>query len=371
MSNWNKYKSTLNYLKLKINYYEEELKKYYKTIIFNNKIDNIDEDIMNLNPALFTYFNNVPDVFHPLTKQIYYDYVCYISFIDPSFINQKNEDIIKYKNFLNLKYFKQKYLIKQDISPYNYFKRNLSINIKYFDIKKYLKKKYILIIYTDERKKYIINKESDLNFTGNIVYVNILRKIKSKELHNVFLTDEIKKGTKIYSFHYKNYKDNNNLTWFSLDKNNMLNDPYHIFYKDNDINYMYIFEIQKNLNVINLSKNIFLKDQSDLDNLLNNTKQNNKIYNGFVNYIKFRENNLFNFNRGKRLLNEIFYKNSSFINLKLYYFDYLNYHNINYFLYTLGFYEKLNKYYDYELGFKNYDPKLYKRISVEEIKIKR
>jgi hypothetical protein len=375
MSNWDKYKKTLDYLKEKINYYEEELKKYYETIIFNKKNNNIDEDILKLNPALFTYFNNIPDIFHPLSKNIYYDYVCYLSYVKPSFINKNdNDDIIKYKNILNVKYFKQKFMVKQDISPYNYFKRNLSINIKYFNMKKYLKNKYVILIYTDKNKKYIVKNEDNIEIEGNIVYVNVLRRIKSKELFDVFQTNEIKKGTKIYSFHNHNLKDNN-LKWFSLDENNHLNDPYNIFYNNGDINYKYTFEIKKNIKVLNLSKNIFLENQNELDDLLNkyNKQQKNKIYNGFINYIKYykNEHSIWNINRGKRLLHEILYKNSSFINLNIYYLKYLEYHNIMYLLYTTGFYEKLNKFYGYELGFAKFNSDLYKRISVDEIIISR
>jgi len=373
MSNWNKYNKTLNYLKENINYYEEELKKYYYTIIFNEKNDNIDQDILKLNPALFTYFNNVPDKFHPLPKKIYYDYICYISYVDPSFVKKKtNNDIIKYKNILHQKYFKQRNIIKQDISPYNYFKRNLSINLKHFNIKKYLKEKYVLLIYTDKNHKYIVNKDSNLDFSGDIVYVNILRKIKPKELCSVFDTEEVKKGTKIYSYHKSGNKQK--IYWFGFNEIDiLLKDPYQVRYKDGDIIYKYNYEIKKNIKVINLSKNIFLKNKSNLDKLLNKnySKQKNLIYNGFINYIKYYDdpNKIWNINRGKRLLHEILYKNSSFINLKIYYFNYLEYHNINCLKYTLGYYEKLKKYFPYELGFADNYPSLYKKISVDPVVI--
>jgi hypothetical protein len=366
MSNWNKYQDTLISLNKKINYYESQLTKYYLYLIKKEEKKNIDKNILNKNIAIFTYFNNVPDVFHPLSKDIYMNYSCYISFIDPQYFDLNNTDIIKHKYLLSKKYFKQKYMVKQDVSPYNYKKRNLSINIKYFDIKKFLNKKYVLIIYTDKNNKYIVN--NDLNtIEGDIVYVNVLREFKSNELKKVFKLEKIKKGTKLYSYH-SNKKDLENLDWFSFSEDNYLNDPFNVWYKKGDKMFQHLVELNKNINVVNLSKNIFLENNENLDNLILDKHKKGNIYNGFMNYIKYYndKSKIWNNNRGKRLLNEIIFKNSNFINLKLYYFDFLNYHNFNQLIYSYGFYEKLNKYYHYEIGFFN-NKKLLKLNDIKEV----
>jgi hypothetical protein len=365
--NWNKYSNTLDFLEIKIKYYEYELIKYLKHIINPNNKNTTDKDILELNAAIFTYFNNIPDVFHPLTENLYFNYIAYISYINPKYFNIKSSnDIVRYKYLLKKQYFEDKRIVIQDIAPYNKFKRFISINIKYFNINNYTNE-YVILVYTNKKNKYILYSKDDINniqSNEDIVYVNILRPIKIDDIDKVFTYDTVKKNTKIYAYHSKLTTD---INWFSIDNNILLNDPYKIFYKKGDILYKYTYSIDKTIKVINLSKNIFLRGNSNLDDLIYN-KSKNKIYNGFINYIKYYDNHdyIWNKNRGKRLLHEIIYKNSNIIfKYDYYYIHFLQKYNIHMIKYTFGFYEKLNKYYPYEIGIMKF-PNYIKHIKTEE-----
>lgn len=347
-SNWNYYKNTLNEIQNIMEYYKKELIKYYSVHIHKRNIGEIDKNVLNKNMAIFTYFNNIPNKFHPLPKYIYFNYSCYITFINPMHFNLNDEDIIVYDEILNKHTLNYKFL--QDKAPYNEYKKNIAINLKYFDIKRYLSKYYI-IIYTDKSKLYHITK-SIPNIEGDIIYVSILRRFKSKELEDVFESGTLTTDVELYSFNKKNNYDTVN--WFSLKKNNMLNDPYNIFYKKGEEIYKYTAKLIKNVKYLNLSKNIFLKGHKNLDTLIDSNveKSYDDIYNGFINYINdYDDNNLiWKKNKGKRLFYEIIYKNSNFILNNIYFFDFLKTHGYILVKYSLGFYEKTNKFYDYEVG---------------------
>ena len=402
------YKKTM----LKIDYNIKDFSKmiifYYHNIINNTETDidiikkkynlDIDFDIFKeyildtKNIAIFTIFNNIPDICHPFDSNIYMNYGMYISFIDPIFFNYTERDIIiKKKNIFNLKNIKYP-LIKQDIAPYNINKRYIFINIKYFNYIKY--KDYLLILIDNNKNTFIINnnliyKKNKNNYSiidihinnifNNIIYISILRKINNKDILNVFNSFyEIKKNTIVYSYHTS---ISNNLYWFSLFKDEMLQDPYYIFSKKNDIIYLHECKIINDLSCLNLSIDILSNNKlykthditPFLNIIYNNNnnnliKYNNLIFNSNLNYIKEHTgNNTWILNKGKRLLHEIFLKSSNFINNKEYYFKFLTQYNINVIINSCGFYTKFNKFYSYELGFNINSNEYIKILNVEKI----
>ena len=359
-SNWKYYKKTLDEIENIIEYYKNELIKYYSVHIHKKQSDDIDMNVLKKNIAIFTYFNNIPNKFMPLPKYICFNYCCYITFINPENFNLDNDDIIIYDQILNDHYFSNKIL--QDKAPYNNYKKNIAINIKYFDINRYLSNYYILL-YTDKSKIYHISKNMP-QIEGNIIYASILRRIKQKELDDVFITEKINEGDEIYSFHSKKDVDTKNINWFSLTKKNMLNDPYNLFYKNGEDMYMYTGKVLKNITCINLNKNVFLKGNENLD-LLFESYSDDYIYNGFLNYVNYYEDDMsiWKKNKGKRLLYEIIYKNSNVVFNNIYFFDFLKRHGYNAIKYSLGFYEKTNKFYDYEVGIHWEDISDYIKIS--------
>ena len=390
-NNWDLYyNKTMIQIIDNIKDYGKMLIYYYYHIINNteNDIDiikekyklDIDFDIFKeyildtKNIAIFTIFNNLPDICHPLDNDIYSDYAMYISFIDPIFFNYTERDIIvKKKNIFNLKYLKHPLSI-QDPAPYNANKRYIFINIKFFNYTKY--KDYLLIIINNNKKIFIIYNKKILekknnkyfpiiknidNIFINIIYVSVLRKINSQDILNVFNSFyEIKKNTIVYSYNKNMY---NILHWFALFKDEMLHDPFLIRYKKNDILYLHECEIINDLVCLNLSIDILSNNKLHknyditpfLNIIYNNNnnliKNNNIIFNSNLNYIKDHMYETFSLNRGKRLLNEIIYKSANLINHNIYYFDYLSQYNINTIVGSYGFYNKLNKFYSYELGF--------------------
>ena len=366
INKWNLYyKKTLNNIHKNIKIFELMLILYYKLII-KNKIDNdiyikriyiyfqkyiydkfnnytlefniFEKLILNSkNIGIFTIFNNIPDIVHPLEKEIYFEYGSYISFIDPIFFNIKNKKIIKLKNNI-FKYTNYKYpLSYQDITPYNKNKRYLYINIKYFDILKYKnnhviiiinKLKEIFIICNNIIKQKINNKwiiiNNEIN-TNNIIYISILRKLTKTDIINVFnLPFIINKNTNIYAYHQKT-KDINNINWYSINSNEKLFDPYNFVNKENNI-IKYTCNTKKDLNCLNLNIDILSNNNLNLNtidiseflNIIYNKnkiikKYKNKIFNGNLNYIHTnnnQDNTWFN-NKGKRLLYEIIFKSSN------------------------------------------------------------
>ena len=391
MSQWDiYYKKTLDNIHNNIYIFEKILIFYYKLLIINklNDTDYIQKEYrkyikdINLfnklfletqNLAIFTIFNNIPDIIHPLPDDIYMDYGCYVSFIEPK---NKNDDIISLKHniFKHKKYYNP--LLYQDIAPYNAHKKYIYINIKYFDFDKY-KKDYCIIFMTKNKDIYYyvngvykIKKHNKWNTKDNyninqkdLYYVSVLRKIKQQDILNVFNNNYlVKKNTKIYSYHSE--QEEHKLHWYSLKEDEYLNDPYKIFYKKGDTNYKYVFKITNDLNCINLSIDILsnndINKTEDIKNLLDNIydkkvidkKYTNKIYNGNLNKILSKDNNdkIWSDNKGKRLLNEIILKTSNFYNEKIYYFKFLEKYNINSIINSYGYYEKLDKFYSYELG---------------------
>jgi hypothetical protein len=205
----------------------------------------------------------------------------------------------------------------------------------------------------------------------------VLRPINKKDITNTFNSFyKIEKNTKIYS---NNKNKKSNPSWFSFYNWEFLNDPYKIFYYNKDILlYQDIGLVIKDMKCLNLSIDILsnnkLNKTTDIIKLLNNplnVKNKNIIYNGNLNYIKFKTDNnkIWEDNRGKRLLNEIFFKSSNFNLLNKYYFNFLSHYDFNYIINSYGYYDKLDKFYTYELGFNNnpYESKLIKIIESLDI----
>lgn len=418
MTNWDiYYKKTLDNIHNNIKIFEKMLIFYYKLLIVNKLTDNnyiskkynkYIQDIKYINIfkklyledqnlGIFTIFNNIPDILHPLEKNIYMDYGSYISFLDPKYFKKKNKDIIILKNNI-LKYKKYYYpLIYQDIAPYNNNKKYIYVNIIYFDFEKYNNNKYCLLFITKnhsiycyvndiykkkEKNKWIIN-----NYKleiEDIIYLTVLRKIKKEDITNVFNEYYIvKKNTEIYSYH-SNKKEK--VYWYSLKNDEYLNDPYKIFYKKNDILYKHIGKLSYDIKCINLSIDILsnnnIKKSNNINNFLDNIyilsnnnikninkKYTNKIYNGNLNKIlsKTDNNKIWSDNKGKRLLNEIMNKSSNFYNENIYYFNFIEQYGFNNIINSYGYYETLDKFYSYELGVNNKSINNIKIIDIQQI----
>jgi hypothetical protein len=407
MNKWDLYyKKTIENIENNIISFAKMILFYYKVVIINKENDelfiksnynlNIDYNIFkkhileNKNIAVFTIFSNIPDCFHPLTKEAYKDYGSYISFIDPLFFNySENNIIVKNKNIFDMDKF-EKPIINQDIAPYNKNKRFIYINIKYFSYDKY--KDNLLIVMDKNKNMYIINKSiiqkkvgniyKIINIklediTSNLIYVAILRKINKSDILNIFDTFIIKKDTPLYSYHNKD--THKEIYWYSLVENSLLNDPYEIFYKESDELYKYTCYTKKRLECLNLSIDIFSKlvnkNLHDISKLItNNSKETDIIYNGNLNYIIEKDDaNVWQDNRGKRLLNEIFFKSHKINVLGYYYFNFLSKYGINIIVNSYGYYSKLDKFYPYEVGFET-NPNNYvkmcqhKKILIKDIK---
>lgn len=404
MDKWNLYyKYTINNIINNINIYKQMI-CYYCKIIIENKLEDIEYIRQNYNInikynlfkkyileeknlGIFTIFNNIPDIIHPMEDDLYLNYGLYLSFIKPSKFNLQNDDIIiKNTNIYKFKYYKDQFLY-QDTAPYNTTKKYIYINIKYFNFSKYIANAIVFIsdtlnIYSYNKnilkiKKnnewFIINKKIT-DFNNNIIYASVLRTINESDITNTFNSFyKIKKNTNIYS---NNKNEKCDLLWFSLNNWEFLNDPYKIWNKQNDLIYQDIGITIKNFKCLNLSIDILSNNKInktiDISELLNNSlNSKNIILNGNLNYIKYKSNkySIWYENRGKRLLHEIYLKSSNFNLSNKCYFDFLSHYNFNYFVNTVGYYDKLDKFYTYELGFNNnlYTNKLIKIIERKKV----
>lgn len=388
---WEIYRKTINniyknqriFMKMIIYYYNLIIKDKLKDINYIKNNYNIDKADFNLfneyiletkNLGIFTFFNNVPDLLHPLDEEYYTNYGCYVSFIDPNYFKLQDTNIIILKNNI-WKEDRYKYpLMYQEITPYNIYKKYIYINIKYYDYKNYKnclllkvnKSKEIYSHDNDGFNKRINNKwekidESKIN-DFDWIYIGVLRKIDIEDILNVFnVTKTIKKGTLLYSNHRKE-KSNEKLIFYGLISNHTLKDPFKVKHQKGDIINQYIGKLKKDTKFINFSCDIMsnnkLTDTISIDRLVEDHEYNKDyIYNANLNYIRYNKNHdyIYKNNHTKRLLNEIMYKSSNFINLSIYYFKILHKYNINYFINTYGFYNKLNRFYEYEIGFYKFD----------------
>mgnify|MGYP003704699821 CR=1 FL=1 len=90
LKNTNQNYSTFKGHLKRLNIFINKNTKYIKDINLFNELF-----LETQNLAIFTIFNNIPDIMHPLPNDIYMDYGCYISFIEPK---NKNDDIISLKH---------------------------------------------------------------------------------------------------------------------------------------------------------------------------------------------------------------------------------------------------------------------------------
>jgi hypothetical protein len=173
-------------------------------------------------------------------------------------------------------------------------------------------------------------------------------------------TKTLKKDSLIYSNRNNNKDTSENIYFFGLNKNHNLHDPFMV--KNHPI-YQYVFKVKKPLEVINLTCDILsnnkLSKSVSIDKLIEeNSKKNNLIYNGNLNYLNDYPDpeQIFYNNYSKRFFYEVLYKTSQFIHENFYYFKVLRkQYSINEFINTYGYYEKYNRIFDYEFGIYNYD----------------
>ena len=398
---WEIYKKTLNsifntqeiYMKMIIYYYNLVIKEKLNDKNYIRKNYKIDEDfsifeeyiLKTKNIGIFTIFNNIPDIIHPLEEDHYTNYACYLSFIKPRFESNHKDIIILNNNIWKANKYEYP-LFYQDKAPYNYRKKYVYMNIKYYDHEKY--KNYLIIKVNSQKEIFsyennvlkkkvgdnwkVINKSEMKNYDW--IYACVLRKMSKQDILNVFnVKKELKEGTLLYSNHGEK-KENRKITFFSLIPNHQLQDPFEVFYKKGDEVYQYVCKLKKDISCINFSCDILsnndLTKTVSLDKLIEDHDYNKDyIYNGNLNYIHYNEKPklIWKNNHTKRLLHEILYKSSNFYNYDIYYFDILNrIYGIEYMINTYGYYNKLNKFFEYELGFDHFDEKYIEIIKINE-----
>lgn len=354
------------------------------------------------NLGIFTIFNNIPDIIHPLENDYYTNYGMYVSFIKPEYFKKsENDDILildknmwKYSSEYSYPYS------YQDVAPYNKYKKYIYLNIKYFDIEKY--KDYLIIIVNNNnetyiydnniikkktKKEWIIMNKNEID-NNNLIYACVLRKINKDDILNVFNVNKtIKKDTLLYALSEKPYdKELKYLNFFSFNKDDYLNDPYKTLYKSGDELYLHTIKVKKDYTTINLTCDILSNNKLNktkkiesiepIETLLNVNKSNNLdikkysnyIYNGNMNYMYYYKNHklIWNNNKGKRLLYEIFIKSSNFINYNYFYRYFLEKYEIYHFVYSCGYYNKLNLFHNYEIYHKIDDDEL-EFIKIEKV----
>jgi hypothetical protein len=218
------------------------------------------------------------------------------------------------------------------------------------------------------------------NILIDLVYISVLRKINKDDVLNVFNSLYIiKKDTNVYSFHKKNQQL---LWWFTFNKDDFLKDPFQINKTKGEIINQYNCKLKKEIKCLNLTIDILsnnkLNKTEDISSFINDVynkkknidKYNNIIFNGNLNYIKNKNSiKTWNDNQGKRLLCEIFFKSSNFIINGRYYFQFLKNFGLDIIVNSYGYYDKLDKFYSYELGFNINSSDYIKIINKEKITI--
>jgi hypothetical protein len=187
---------------------------YYKLIIINkenndnyiHKNHDFDLELFNeyivktKNLGIFTIFNNIPDIIHPLETEYYTDFGMYLSFIKPNFFKKsENDDILIFDhNIWKMNNYEKPFQF-QFPGPYNKYKKYIYLNIKHFDLEKY--KDYLIIVVNDNKEIYsydnniikIIKKKEkntwkivDDIINTKFIYACILRKISQEDILNTF-----------------------------------------------------------------------------------------------------------------------------------------------------------------------------------------
>lgn len=383
---------------------KKEFIKYYKNSKFFNFF--YKTFIVDKNPLIFTYFNNIPIHFFPYIQELYY-YYPYITFYN-SKNNFYKKDLIYFKEKLKYRFiFNETFKISNN-------EIQITIPIKYFKNFKILKDNYIILkinnefiitknikfknntvifnnyYYKNNKKNYELNKkEKTFNF-NDIEYVSVLFSITKKLLNKIFKYDIIKKNSIFYNAKSKENKnlDDCSFVFFypkcspkiyenktivpycrriKLIKDiKTLNLNIDIFYNNEiikklneHIKYNYIDNKNKEYNTIEENE-IFrcvnnaekLKTRIDICNL----SKKNFDYLNSDKWATFYHNGKIRKNLGKDFLNLLIFKNKLLTEYKeIYYGDFLNYYSINTFIYTYGYYffNNKKKFYDTELFINN------------------
>ena len=410
---------------------------YYNFLLLNKENDieymknnyhlNYDFDIFKeyiietKNIGIFTIFNNIPDIAHSLTEDMYFKYSPYVSFLDPSFFKMENKNIFILNNNifehgsnLNAKILYNIYYYSH-IPSYNKYKKYIYLNIKYFNFKKYSDNLLIVIdkfknVYSIQnnqikqkklcyikKKKHGLIKEVNLkkyekqikeykwvpvdfkiNFS-NLVYICVLRSITSDDINNTFNKKRtIPQNTKLYTF-----TEDKMSRWFTLFKEEYYLSPY---FKDIDYKTrpkkQNITTTDKDYICIDLTVNILsnnkLSKSEDMFDFVNtgytdnkiiyDEKYKNKIFNYIIDYIII-ENDIHTVQLNKRFLREIIYKTVSVNMPDIYFINFLKLYNIENFTYSYGYYDKFNKFFTSEvyIGANNFKLNLFNTITKQDI----
>lgn len=372
---WNQYADTLAQIERNMLHYGRHVRLYYQRYAdpesFARVKKMIDPEVKNRNMAIFTYFNNIPARFHPLPSKLYETYTCYVSFIDPEYFGLSNQSIIEYEPE-TVHCTRSSNLILQDTAPYGRFRRNLSIHRQHFNPEDF--SDHAVLVETHDQAIYLQHdgqtwRKRDTEYVkttvpmpwADSIQIRTMRRFDSKELQRVFKTQIVPKGTLLYSYHDV-VREKQSLRWFGLAAKDTLDDAYGVWKRTGDVHYQHTSRVNTDISVWNLCKNVFMSNglakYADVDRLLDGSAEQG-IFDGFLNYIQHHnKRDTWTRNQGKRLVWELFTKNGAFI-FKLrdgFFYNFLVPHGIDCFLNSIGYYDRLDKFYGYELAFHRFDP---------------
>jgi hypothetical protein len=379
-----------------------EIKKEFKKIYGDTKYFDFfyDSFIINKNPLIFTYFNNIPLNFYPYTSDLFYFFPVI------SFYNNKKH-FYKFGNIyfddkLNFKF------IKQETYKFNDKEIQITIPLKYFTKKVITKNNYILLkinsdyiltkkvefkndneiiikeycIKNSDIKKYKPTKKIISLNISDIDYISVLNKITKKLFEKVFNCDTLKKNRILYNYQ-TNFKKDLDGVWFTFLYPKI--SPFK--YEKNTNIYCKRIKLIKNLKVLNLNIDIFYNNEIVKDLIkkkykyIKSTKEYNKYENDeiyrcvnsaknlknrlaicnftkkdfdFLNsdsWYKFQKNGKIRQNLGKNFLYLIIFKNKYLNSHDFYYNTFLEHYNIYSFIYNYGyhFFDNKKQFYDTEL----------------------
>ncbi len=358
------------------------------------------------NCLIFTHYMQLPNVFLPIPDELVY-YKPIMTFYGNNNININIDKSFKISDSMKLYYTGRikiaenrvnKYIYKdiqdQHIFPQvntlfipinndfitllNEFTKKESdvLYLMYYDNNIYVGKRKdnsnnFYLTYMKTKSKYSkINKQISIEYT-KLLYMMIMIPITREELLRTFDTDVIKKDSLLYHNRSDDLTENVIRKFYGLYPDINLINPFGLF---NDADYhCFIYKLVKDLQVINLNKDIFYHDLFDKkDNndefIYKDTRDNtkliqDKLFHCIGNNIKNRKQcnlniikdhnntNTWKRNKGKRMLCLIINKTSLFwFGYDSYYYaNFLLHYNIIAFIYHYGIFR--GKLLDVELGF--------------------
>jgi hypothetical protein len=365
--------------------------------IFDKIYKNIFE---NKNALVFTYFQQLPNIFLPLPSDIIY-YKPYITFytknpipsIDEPFkINDlmKNfyTDRIKIheykKNKWLDKYIQDQHIFPDPITTYIPINDEMiniinntdtpdTVYILYYENNSYIAKKngnVFNLIYKKENLYIKINKDIELDI-NKLDYLMIMKPITKMDILNCFDMDVLPKKSLLYHTQSEDLTEGILRQFYGLYPNNNMINPFGLF---NDADYhCFKYKLIDDLNVLNINRDVFYSDLFDeKDNedefIYKDTRDNSKIIKSKLfhcigdnlgnrkqcnfNIIKdYKSVKTFNRNKGKRMLTLLVSKTTLYwlVNENYYYADFLNHYGIEAFIYHYGIFN--GKFLSVELGF--------------------